>query len=483
MIALRIVAALVLAVATTYVVAAYTLRFAMLIAGWVELRHQLRYRLLEDAPSASTSRELPAITIVVPAYNEETSICRTVRSLLSQRYPDFEIVVINDGSVDRTLGVLDDEFELEPDVFFAGEDIPTQNVRMAFRSRRDKRVRVIDKRNGGKADALNVGINHSTGTLVCVIDADVILDRWALFHLVLPFLEDATTVASSGTIRPHNGCTIADDAVTSISVPHRLVEGLQVVEYLLAFGVGRLFFNSINGHVVISGAFGLFRRDLLVEISGFHPQAIGEDMELVVRIHQHLRQHGTPYRITFVADALCYTEAPSSITELGKQRTRWHQGLLTTLRLHRGMIWRRRYGAAGAFALPYFLLFELIAPAVEAVGWLTVIGGMLFRIVNPASALEFVGAVMFLSTVNAWSGILVDDAFAGHYRRVSDIARLCAYAAAEHFWYHQMMIYYRLRAFARFYGGIHIKGGWVSPTRRNAAAAGRPSDGGQQARG
>lgn len=476
MIVLRAAFDVALVFATAYVVLAHTVRLAMLAGGWVELRRQRRYRLMENPAAAVESRELPRITVIVPAYNEEASICRTVRSLLAQHYSDLEVVVVNDGSVDRTLGALDDGFDLAPDVFFPSEDVPTQNVRMAFRSRRDARVRVIDKRNGGKADALNVGINHATGGLVCVIDADVILDAWALFYLVLPFLEDERTVASSGTIRPHNGCLVEGARVTSPRVPHSAVEALQVIEYILAFGVGRLFFNLINGHVVISGAFGLFRRDLLTEISGFHPQAIGEDMELVVRLHRHLRDHQMPYRITFVADALCYTEAPSSIEDLGKQRTRWHQGLLTTLRLHRNMIGNRRYGAAGLFSLPYFFLFELAAPAAEALGWAAVLGSAIMRMIHlpespaaPPYTLMFIGAVMLLSTVNSWSGILIDDTYAAHYRRPADIVRLAVYAAADHFWYHQMMIFYRLRAFKRFYGGVHIKGGWVSPTRQSPA--------------
>ena len=230
----------------------------------------------------------------------------------------------------------------------------------------------MDKRNGGKADALNAGINMAASQLVLAIDADVVLDRFALVDLALPFITDPTTVACSGMIRPYNGCAVRRGRLGRVGMPSTLLESCQVIEYLRAYGIGRLFFNRLNAHLIISGAFGLFDRDLLLQLGGYQRHAIGEDMELVVRIHRYFAEHHRAYRVWFSADALCLTEAPHSLTDFGKQRTRWHQGLLSTLRIHRGMTAKRRYGMVGLVAFPYFFL-ELYAPVFEALGWLALV--------------------------------------------------------------------------------------------------------------
>jgi cellulose synthase/poly-beta-1,6-N-acetylglucosamine synthase-like glycosyltransferase len=467
-------------VATIYVAIAYLARFAMIVAAWREAAAQRRYRFSEVPEAAVAASGMPTITVIVPAFNEELSICRTVESLLSQAYLPFEVIVISDGSTDRTLGALLETFDCIPVDVQPLADVPTQTVRSIFRSRVEKRLTIIDKRNGGKADALNVGINYSSGDLLCVIDADVILERWALYYLALPFVEDPATVASSGTIRLHNGCRMTRSGAAEVRLPRRWLERFQVLEYTLAFGIGRLFFNLRSSHVVISGAFGLFSRQLLVNLAGFQPNAIGEDMELVVRIHRHLRDLHQKYRIVFVSDAICYTEAPTTLRQLGTQRTRWHQGLLTTLRLHKKMIGRPRYGVAGMFTLPYFLLFELVEPVFEAGGWAAIAIGCPLHLVDIRYAAIFFATSLLLGTTASWAGVFLDDEYSQHYPRFSQVLLLASYALLEHFGYHQAMLFFRLRAFPRFYGNTHLKGGWVSPTRQAALAAemeGPPGDG------
>jgi cellulose synthase/poly-beta-1,6-N-acetylglucosamine synthase-like glycosyltransferase len=473
-----ILTALVL-LATMYVAIAYLARFAMIVVAWRGTMRQRRYRSSEVPEAAVAASGMPRVTVIVPAFNEELSICRTIESLLAQAYAPFEIIVISDGSTDRTLGALLETFDCAPVEAPPCADIPTQTVRGIFRSRYELRLKVIDKRNGGKADALNVGINYSSGDLVCVIDADVVLERWALYYLALPFVEDPQTVASSGTIRLHNGCRLTPSGPAEVRLPQTWIERFQVLEYTLAFGLGRLFFNQASAHVVISGAFGLFSRPLLVEVAGFHPNAIGEDMELVVRIHRHLRELGQKYRIVFVSDAICYTEAPDTFRQLGTQRTRWHQGLLTTLRLHKKMIGRPRYGVPGVFTLPYFLLFELVEPVFEAGGWAAILIGCPLGLVSLRYGALFFATSLVLGTATAWAGVFLDDEYSQHYPRFSQVLLLASYALFEHFGYHQVMLFFRLRAFPRFYGGTHLKGGWVSPTRKAALAAeaeGAPGD-------
>jgi cellulose synthase/poly-beta-1,6-N-acetylglucosamine synthase-like glycosyltransferase len=325
---------------------------------------------------------------------------------------------------------------------------------------------VLDKRNGGKADALNAGINFARMELVCVIDADVLLDRRALFSLALPFVEDGSTVASSGTIRLHNGCRYETGRIRAVGLPHRLVERIQIVEYIRAFGLGRLFFNALGAHLLISGAFGLFRRSVLAEIGGFQPTAIGEDMELVLRIHRHLRAQARPYRITFVADALCFTEGPHGLRDLGRQRTRWHQGLLTSLRLHRSMMLNPKMGALGWIAMPYFVAFELLAPVIETLGWLGIPLAVALGLVQPIHLGLFGLAAVALGTGVSLIAIALDDLYLAFYPRLGQLLGLAWSATLEHLGYHQATLWFRLRAFARFYGSIHIRGGWVSPKRQ-----------------
>lgn len=469
-VALRWALTVVSLLAVVYVAVYHLLQLLMIASAWREVRRGLKRRRRAVASATAASGELPGISVLVPAYNEAASICRTVETLLAQRHPDIEVVVVSDGSTDRTLALLRDRYDL----FLAGDvppagPIPTQAVRAVLRSRADPRLVVVDKRNGGKADALNVGINAASRPLVCVVDADVVLDPWALVHLAYPFVEDAATVASSGTIRLQNGCRVEGGRVTEVDLPEAPVEAIQVLEYVRAFGIGRLFFNARNAHVLISGAFGLFDRSVLVEVGGFQPNAIGEDMELVLRIHRHLAPRRA-YRIAYVGDALCFTEGPHSMSELGRQRTRWHQGLLTSLRLHAGLVFRPGLGAAGMLALPYFLVFELLSPVVETVGWLLIPVAVAAGLLPPATLLAFLAASVLLGATVSLVAVALDDLALGLFPRFGQLLTLAAWSVLEQFGYHQATLYYRLRAFPRYYRAIHLKSGWVSPARQGRAA-------------
>jgi cellulose synthase/poly-beta-1,6-N-acetylglucosamine synthase-like glycosyltransferase len=407
---------------------------------------------------------LPGVTAVVPAYNEEIAIVRTVDSILRLDYPDLQVVVVSDGSTDDTVRSLMTAFALQPSTEQPNGALATQNIRAVFSSRTDPRLVVVDKRNGGKADALNVGINMAQTPLVLAVDADVMLDRRALVHLALPFLLHPHTVASSGIIRPSNGCRRLGPTAVRGAVPRRLLEGFQVLEYLRAYGVGRLFFNQLQAHLIISGAFGLFDRALLLEMDGYQPHAVGEDIELVTRIHRHCLDRGRPYRIEFSAHALCLTETPRSLRDFGRQRSRWHQGLLSTLRIHRQMAFDRRFGTVGALTFPYFLL-ELYAPALEMVGWLTLPALWWAGMLPQRALVLFIGVSVLLSTSVSLAAILLDALCFDHFRRASDRMRLVALALLEHVGYRQCTIYYRLRGFFRYYRSIHLKSSWTSPAR------------------
>jgi cellulose synthase/poly-beta-1,6-N-acetylglucosamine synthase-like glycosyltransferase len=435
----------------------------MIALAATEIGRQRWLRTRQAWVAATQCGRLPGITVIVPAHNEELAIVRTVRSVLRLLYPDLQVIVVSDGSTDRTLAVLAAVFELRPSNDGPNGTLPAQQVRAVFSSERDPRLLVVDKRNGGKADALNVGINMATRRLVLAIDADVVLDRRALVHLALPFLLDRTTVATSGVIRPFG------DGRRGRHVASRLLAAFQALEYSRAYGVGRLFFNRLNGHLIISGAFGLFDRELLLEVGGYQPHAVGEDIELVARIHRHMVSAGRPYRIGFSAHALCFTETPHTLRELGKQRTRWHQGLLSTLRIHRGMVLDGRFGIVGALTMPYFTL-ELVAPALEIVGWAT-LPLLWWAGALPTFALAlFVAVSVLLSTTVSLAAILLDAVHFGHLHRAVDRLRLVGCAIFEHIGYRQCTIYFRLRGIYRYYREVRVKSGWRSPARAASPA-------------
>ena len=459
-----------------YVVIYYAVNLLMIAIGARELRRQRSVPpdLVRDG--AIGSGTLDAVSILVPAFNEELSIRRTLASLLMLRYPEYEVVVVSDGSDDRTLEVLTDEYDLRAIGDRSSRDLATQRVRNVYQSVREPRLRVVDKRNGGKADALNAGINQAQYPLIMVVDADVVVERDALVHLAVPFALNHATVASSGMIRPQNGCTITGGAIAT-GLPRTWLEGFQVLEYLRAYGIGRLFFNSVNAHLIISGAFGLFSRRLLIELGGYQPHAIGEDIELVVRIHRHLRQLNVPYEIAYSCDAVCLTEAPHSLRDLGKQRTRWHQGLLSTLRLHKSMACRWKYGAVGMIAFPYFF-FELLFPIAEALAWMAIPLLLIVGAFTPIETARLLLVTVLAGTAASLAALVVETTAFSFFTRPMDHYRLILLALLEPFGYRQCTVYFRLRTFVRYYRGINLRSMWRSPARQAAATEASAPDGG-----
>ena len=299
--------------------------------------------MLDDLPRVYSGLE-PPVSILVPAYNEEATIAASVRSMLQLTYSEYEVLVVNDGSKDNTLDVLKREFGLLPFPEAYRRRIPTKDIRQIYRSMRFPNLRVIDKDNGGKADSLNAGINASRYPLVCGVDADSILQRDSLEKVTEPFLRDPTVVATGGTIRVANGCEVTGGFLTKVGLPRNVWALFQVVEYLRAFLFGRLGWSSVNGMLIISGAFGVFRKDTVIMAGGYRPDTIGEDMELIVRMHRLLRAKRQPYRVEFVPDPVCWTEAPEDYRTLKNQRIRWQRGLAESLSANWGLMFSKNGG-------------------------------------------------------------------------------------------------------------------------------------------
>jgi cellulose synthase/poly-beta-1,6-N-acetylglucosamine synthase-like glycosyltransferase len=406
-----------------------------------------------EAEGVFSNLDLP-ISIVVPAHNESASITSSVRALLQLQYPQYELVVVNDGSSDDTLRKLVGAFALRPFPEAYRAQIACRPVSAVYRSARHPNLRVIDKENGGsKADAVNAGINACRYPLVCVVDADSVLQPDSLRRIVRPFLEDPTTIAAGGTVRIANGCTLRRGFIERVGLPGNFLALVQVVEYLRAFLFGRLGFARINSLLIVSGAFGVFRKNVLVEVGGFDANAVGEDMELIVRLHRHMRAARRPYRITFIPDPVSWTDAPESLKGLKSQRVRWQHGLGQSLFLNKSLIFSRSGGLVSWLAVPFYLCFELFGPIVEVAGYLVIAIAWLAGWLSLPTAGLFFGLAVTLGVLLSTSAIMLEELSFHMYPRTRDVLMLFGAAVAENFGYRQLTAVWRLQGLVRWLGG------------------------------
>jgi cellulose synthase/poly-beta-1,6-N-acetylglucosamine synthase-like glycosyltransferase len=408
----------------------------------------------------------PAISVIAPAYNEEATIEQSLRSLLLLNYPQFEVVVVNDGSKDKTIATMVAAFGLMRAPVAYPQPLETKPVQQLYRSLDNPELVVIDKVNGGKADAINAGINAARYPLVCVIDADSILEPEALMRAALPFVENPDTLATGGIIRIVNGCTVEAGRVTRVGLPDSWLARFQVVEYLRAFLSGRVFMSAVNALLIISGAFGIFRRDAVIEVGGFRHDTIGEDMEIVARLHRRWRDTNRPYRVAFQPDPVCWTEAPETRKILASQRNRWQRGTCQVLSYHMAMMGNPKYGSVGWFAMPYFLVFEAAGPLIEVSGYVVTAFAIMFGLIDVVFAqLLFLAAVVFGAMISLTSVLLEEMSFR-RYPKIRHLLWLAAIGVIENFGYRQLTSYWRLRGTIDF---VRKKQGWGVMTRKGFA--------------
>ena len=414
-------------------------------------------RRLESLPFDWIKRSpmVPPITILVPAHDEETSICTAVRNLLDLDYPELEVIVINDGSSDSTLQIMQREFRLRLVRTVYIPQVISAPVRGLYRSDIDPRLVIVDKESAGsKADAVNAGLNAAASPYVCVVDADSVLERDALLRIMVPVLADPERVVSvGGIVRVLNGSEVEGGRMRRVRLPRKSIEVIQVVEYLRAFLIGREAWARGNMLMIISGAFGVFRTDLVRAVGGYRSGAIGEDFDLVARLHRHLREEGADYRIEFVPDPVCWTEVPSDMRSLARQRARWQKGLLDVLWPNRDMLFRPRYGTIGSLALPYLWLFELLAPVIELGGFVTIILAACFGVLSHSFLLQFVIFGYAFATVISIGSVLQEELTYKRYNDWQDVARLVSYCFLEHFPYRQLHMIWRLQGLWQYLRG------------------------------
>jgi cellulose synthase/poly-beta-1,6-N-acetylglucosamine synthase-like glycosyltransferase len=442
----------------------------LLVLSIPEIWEQTRLAEDEDFQRLMQSDALPPISILVPAHNESATIEASVTAILTLEYRNFEIIVVNDGSKDDTLERLRHAFGLYEVPRTYPEGIATKPLRGLYRSRSRTRLLVIDKENGGKADSLNAAINASRFPLVIAVDADTLIEPDALLRLTRPFLLGRHIAAVGGTVRVANGCAVKDGRIADARLPRRFLPGVQVVEYLRAFLFGRLGWNRLGGSLVISGAFGLFRKEYLHAIGGYRVTSVVEDLDLVVRLHRYLRQRKIRYEIPFIPDPVAWTEVPESGRILSRQRERWHRGLITAMWQYRGMLFNPRYGRVGLIAMPFFTFGETLAPVVEVWGYLVTAVGFALHVVDVPFALLFVmvawGYGMLLSI---WAVVLEEVSFR-RYRRFGDLLGLLLYASLENFGYRQRTVWWRLKA---FWSVFRQERAWGEMVRKGFESAGK----------
>jgi cellulose synthase/poly-beta-1,6-N-acetylglucosamine synthase-like glycosyltransferase len=386
----------------------------------------------------------PPVSVLAPAYNEEASIVDSVKSLLALRYPNYEVIVVNDGSRDGTMAALQSAFELCASQRESEGRLSTAEVVGIYQSRACPRLLVIDKKNGGKADALNAGLNLARSPLVCAIDADSMLEPDALLRVVRPFMEDPDRViAAGGAVRVGNGCLVDQGEVVTARAPRNWLALFQSVEYVRAFLLARLGLSSVGALTIISGAFGVFRRSAVLDAGGYRRDTVGEDMELVLRLHRRWRESNRAYRIVFVPEPACWTEAPETLAVLGRQRRRWQRGAIETFQRHAPMLFNPRYGRIGFAVLSSVLVVDVLGPIAELLGYVLVLVFAVADSLSGAWLLAFIAGNIVFGVALSVVALGLDDADLNRAGRTTDLARLLAGAVVEAFGYRQMNALWR----------------------------------------
>jgi cellulose synthase/poly-beta-1,6-N-acetylglucosamine synthase-like glycosyltransferase len=427
-----------------------TFYLVLLVSAGLSMRQHLLRVWRENNWRILGSEVAPSLSMIAPAYNEAATVAQSIRALLTLQYPNLEVVLVNDGSTDATLQVLIHEFELVPIHPVYQKRIETKAVRGLYRSRVNPNLVVVDKENGGKADALNAGLNVATGELVCAIDADTLIEPDALLRMARPFIMAEDIVAAGGTIRVVNGSDVRHGRVSRARAPRHWLAGVQSVEYLRAFLFGRLGWNRLGGNLIISGAFGLFRRSAMVDSGGYLHDTVGEDMELVAHLRRTGIENGTAHRVEFVPDPVAWTQVPESAAVLGRQRDRWHRGLADVMWRYKPLLLNPRYGALGIVVYPYFLLFELLAPVVETIGIIGLVAGLALGALDVSFAILFFLVAYIYGVVLSVVTLALEEVGFHRYGRFRDRLLLLVWALVEPLGYRQLTVFWRMKGLIKF---------------------------------
>jgi cellulose synthase/poly-beta-1,6-N-acetylglucosamine synthase-like glycosyltransferase len=416
----------------------------------------------------------PSITIIAPAFNESLNVVENVRSLLSNHYVNYDVIIVNDGSKDDSLEKLIEAYDLEKIDYVINEKLKTKPLRAGvFKSKNPafEKLMVVDKENGGKADALNMGLNLSTSKYVACIDVDCLLLEDALQKMIKPFLEvtDAEVIATGGVIRIANSCVIKGGKLIDVNLPSNLLIQSQILEYLRAFLLGRMAWSRLNGLLVISGAFGIFDKKIAIDVGGYDTKTVGEDMEIIVRMRRYMEEQGRKYKVSYIPDPLCWTEAPDSYKIFISQRNRWTRGTIETLKKHRKIGFNPKYGSFGLLSYPYWLIFERLAPIIETVGILYFVVLLVLKQVRWEYALTFFVLAYLFSVLFSIVALYSEELTFHQYKKKGTGFKLVLLSALEPFVLHPFILYAAIRGNIDYYFNKNKK--WGVMQRKGLANA------------
>lgn len=406
---------------------------------------------LNELSLKSTDNYVP-VSILVPAYNEEETICDCVESLSYVDYPEYEIVVIDDGSNDDTSNKLINKFELKKVPRPIRRLVKCKNEQFIYEGyiKDGIKLTLVKKENGGKADALNMGINVSKYPLFISLDADSILQRDSISNIVMPFMEDDTTIAVGGSIKVANQVVLDKGQVIKVMPPKKILTIFQTIEYYRVFLTTRVWFNSFNGNLIISGAFGLFKKNAVLNVGGYDTDTVGEDMDLVVKLHSFYRKNKIKYKIKYEYKAICWSQVPEKLKDLKGQRRRWHIGLITSLNSHRYIFLNPKYGLVGIFSFLYFVVYEMFSCIIDVFGLIIILISYFSGLLNLKFLITFLFIYIFYSVIISLTAIILENYMFKYILKLSTLLKLMLFAFLESFGYRQLCSWYRITGFIRY---------------------------------
>lgn len=432
-----------------------------------ELKKYLKKNSFIDYDVLLTSEFAPSLSLIAPAYNEGFTIEENVKSLLSLNYSNYEVIVVNDGSKDNSMEILIKTYDLILTDIEVHSKIETKKIKGLYTSRNAayKKLIVVDKENGGKADALNVGLNIAQNRYIVCIDVDCILDKDSLLKLAKPFLESygKRVIATGGVVRIANQCVIKNGRLVEVNIPDALLPRIQVLEYLRAFLLGRMAWGKLDGLLLISGAFGAFDKEIALLAGGYSTKTVGEDMELVVRMRRYMLENKIPYTVCYIPDPLCWTEAPEDFKIFKKQRSRWMRGTIETLSIHKKMFLNPKYKLLGMLSVPYWALFEFLAPAIEFIGLVITVIFLIFGLLNWHFFLLLLLFVYFFAVLFSVIALYSEERTYHKYPKQADFFKLLLAAFIEPIYFHPLTVYASLIGYKEKIMGTK---GWGEMTRK-----------------
>lgn len=444
-----------------------------MLISFIDIMGYMKKMKSSDYKRYIQSKNMIPISVIVPAYNEEKTIIDNIKSLMALNYFEYEIIIVNDGSTDFTKETIIKEFNLIKVNQPVKQSLSTNEILGIYRNTQYENLIFIDKLNGGKADALNTGINVSRFPIFASIDADSILDNDALIKLTMLFVEDPETIAVGGIVRIANGSIINNGKLIEMKIPKSTIAIFQIIEYFRAFLTGRTSLSKLDAILIISGAFGAFNKKTVIECGGYKVNMIGEDMDIILRLHKAMKDQKKKYKIQFLAEPICWTQAPETFKDLRTQRRRWQIGLFDNLLNYRSMLFKPKYGAVGMISLPYYWIFELIGPIIEFIGYIAIPLSYLFGLLDFNIFIIYLIVSFLLGATLSMGSILLEQVSFCKYKSFKDTMLLALFGLLENLGYRQLTILFRIEGMIKF---KKMRNSWGSIDRKRFVSSNKSSN-------